>query len=409
MRRKKVLIFLFSIIFLFVGLTGCGKQAIDQSFPTETQKEISFTQEEPQTKNQEDALQTDARYEETGETLTQTLEETRPESINGASSPFFEIRVLDVGQGLSVLIQADGSYMLYDGGGRNYSSYVVSYLQKNQIDSLTYLVASHYDEDHINGLVGVLATTPVETALIPDYETDTNIYRSFCEKLAGNGATVRHPVTGDIYYLGGAEIQVVSPNNFMYEDANNNSIAIRVSYGNFSCIITGDAETEAEEAMLRSGSVLKSNLYVVGHHGSSSSTSQAFMEAVSPEYAVISVGEGNSYGHPTEKTLNTLKAFGVTLYRTDKQGEIRCSSDGNNFWLDLEGCNDWSSSETKIEEDVSENSEAREYILNTHTKKIHLPSCSSVSDMSEKNKEIYTGSKEELLNQGYEPCKRCNP
>lgn len=190
------------------------------------------------------------------------------------SAPF-SATMLNVGQGLSVLIQSDGHNMLYDGGSRAHSSYVVSYLQQHGVDFLDYMVASHYDEDHIAGLVGVLNTTPVSTILCPDYQADSKIYESFVKGEETSGAQIEHSDAGEEYLLGDAKIEVLQDDPSL-EEANNKSIAVKVSYGTFSMLLTDDAEQEAEEEMIRSGQDLHADLYVTGHHGSSSSSSQDF-------------------------------------------------------------------------------------------------------------------------------------
>ncbi|MCD8117903.1 MAG: MBL fold metallo-hydrolase [Lachnospiraceae bacterium] len=358
-----------------------------------------------------------------------------------------EVRVLDVGQGLSVLVGLDGNYLLYDGGGSDYSSYVVAYLKENDIGTLSYLIASHYDADHISGLVGVLNTTTVGTVLTPDYETDSYIYQSFRSMLERNGAPEIHPSAGDVYMLGSAEIQVIGPKSYSYEDENDNSIVIRIVYEDFSCILTGDAGEEAEADLLASEYTLDSDVYIAGHHGSSTSSSESFVNAISPDCVIISAGAGNSYGHPTEKTLSTLKYAGAALYRTDVQGEIICYSDGTDCWFNVDSSDNWlSGSEISVDEtaeadtdifidettgadtdisidetteagtDILEgasvaegSSEQREYVLNTRTMKFHYPDCSSVSKMSDANKKTVTAGREELIDEGYSPCGNCNP
>lgn len=136
----------------------------------------------------------------------------------------FSLTMLDVGQGFSVLIEADGKYLLYDGGGRSASSYVVSYLQKHAVDQVRWLVASHYDEDHISGLVGVLNTVEVEEALLPDYTTDTQIYQSLQNAIAEQNVPVVTPLQGNLYTLGNAKIEVVGPGNNHYAKDNDNSL-----------------------------------------------------------------------------------------------------------------------------------------------------------------------------------------
>ena len=323
----------------------------------------------------------------------------------------FSLTMLDVGQGLSVLVQADGKYLLYDGGGRGTSSYVVAYLQQHDVTKLEWLAASHYDEDHISGLVGVLHTTPVEQALMPDYTTDTQIYQSLQTVLGEKNVPVIHPAKGDTFSLGEAEIQVVGPQNYDYDSDNDESLCLRICYGDFQCLLTGDAEQDAEQDMVASGQDLTCDLYVVGHHGSSSSTSEELLDAASPAYAFLSVGEDNPYGHPTAQTLNALQQHEITLYRTDQQGEVTVYSDGQKCWFSTEPCQDWSAGNQAIAEKPLSTTvpQTAQYVLNTHTKKFHFPDWPSVDQMSEKNKEFTDASRDELIARGYTACGRCNP
>ena len=333
----------------------------------------------------------------------------------------FEMTMLDVGQGLSLLIKADGKYMIYDGGGRSRSSYVVSYLKKHGVTELQYLTASHYDEDHIAGLVGVLNTTKVDTIVCPDYQKDTKIYQSFINKEQQSKAKVIHPKTGYTLTLGNAAIKVLSADNSAEKD-NNRSIAMRVTYGNFSVIMTGDAELDEETSIIYNKYNIDSDVYVAGHHGSKYSSSTAFLNAVTPANTLISCGTGNSYGHPTEEALRRIKESGSKLYRTDVQGEVTVYSDGNKYWFSQAPSNNWTQgdivekSETKSNEgttgatiSTSDDASGTTYILNTRSKKFHYPYCNSVSKMSEKNKKSSHESREQLIKQGYQPCKNCNP
>lgn len=315
----------------------------------------------------------------------------------------FSLTMLDVGQGLSILVQADGEYLLYDGGGRGASSYVVAYLQQHAVTELEWLAASHYDEDHISGLVGVLHTTPVEQALMPDYTTDTQIYQSLQTVLGEKNVPVIHPAKGDTFSLGEAEIQVVGPQNYDYDSDNDESLCLRICYGDFQCLLTGDAEQDAEQDMVASGQDLTCDLYVVGHHGSSSSTSEELLDAASPAYAFLSVGEDNPYGHPTAQTLNALQQHEITLYRTDQQGEVTVYSDGQKCWFSTEPCQDWSAGNQAIAEKPLSTTvpQTAQYVLNTHTKKFHFPDWPSVDQMSEKNKEFTDASRDELIARGY--------
>lgn len=343
---------------------------------------------------------------------------------NNEPAPF-SATMLNVGQGLSVLIQSDGHNMLYDGGNRAHSSYVVSYLQQHGIDSLDYMVASHYDEDHIAGLVGVLNTTPVSSILCPDYQEDSKIYKSFVKGEETSGAQIDHPDAGEEYLLGDAKIEVLQDDPSL-EEANNKSIAVKVSYGTFSMLLTGDAEQEAEEEMIRSGQDLHADLYVAGHHGSSSSSSQDFLTAVDPSYVWISCGADNSYGHPHKETMEKFEKDGIQMFRTDRQDEVSVYADGNSYWFSMAPSDDWKSgneemgaegqdSTVTIAETVTSGGEenspesADTYILNTHTFKFHRTDCEAVEKMSEQNKEVSHLSREELIGQGYSPCGACKP
>lgn len=252
-----------------------------------------------------------------------------------------DIHVLDVGQGLSVLIESNGHYMLYDGGDSDKSSYVVSYLQQEGVPSLDYVVASHYDSDHLNGIVGALNAFPVSNVWGPNYTADTRVFESFNSVISEKGLTRVQPAIGSQIQLGDATIQVLAPSGTDYSDVNNYSIAVRVQDGNTSFLITGDAEAESEAQMIASGLTLDSDVYVVGHHGSGTSTSWDLLQAATPEYAVLSCGAGNSYGHPHVESMEKLQAMEIQLLRTDKQGNIVASTDGTTITWNVNPCNDY--------------------------------------------------------------------
>ena len=255
----------------------------------------------------------------------------------------FLMTVLDVGQGLSVLVQSDGHTLLYDGGDRNHSSFVVSYLLEQGITSLDYVVASHYDADHLNGVIGALSRFSVDTVLAPDYETDTKLFQSYLSTLDEKGLMPLHPAPGDTFSLGGASFTVLAPITIDEGDSNNNSLALRLSYGETSFLLTGDAEYQEEEDMCSQwGSALSSTVYVAGHHGSGSSTSWDLLQNTVPEYVVISCGEGNSYGHPHDTTMEKLEVMEIPVFRTDLQGTLSVSSDGQNLTWSQSPCNDYS-------------------------------------------------------------------
>ena len=213
------------------------------------------------------------------------------------------------------------------------------------------------------------------------------------------------------------------------ENENDRSTVIRLSKGDFSAILTGDAEKATETYLVEKYLTenaseekhdLSSTLYVVGHHGSDTSSTEDFVKAVHPKAAFISVGRDNEYGHPTENVLQTLEANGASVYRTDLQGEVCFSCEGDSYEVIVE-TEETKSGESRSDEtgsdggktDVTKNSDAKErdftYILNTSSHKIHKPDCEAVGKMAEHNKEYTTKNKEELIREGYAPCGLCNP
>lgn len=168
--------------------------------------------------------------------------------------------------------------------------------------------------------------------------------------LAEKTVPVIYPTQGDTFSLGSAVIQIVGPKNYDYDSDNSDSLCLHIEYGDIRCLLTGDAEQDAERDMAASGQDLSCDVYVVGHHGSSSSTSEELLDAASPAYAFLSVGEDNPYGHPTAQTLNALQQHGITLYRTDQQGEVTVYSDGQQCWFSTEPCQDWSTGIQSIPE-----------------------------------------------------------
>ena len=242
----------------------------------------------------------------------------------------FALSMLDVGQGLCILVRSGEEYLVYDGGGRDSSSYVVSFFKRNHIKKIKYIIASHYDEDHIAGLVGLLRTTSVNTAIVPDYQANTKIYATFQSALK-KADSVEYAKAGNRYKVGEANFEILYATDNTEEKENNKSTVIRLEYKNFSCIITGDAAAETETKLVDRGEKLSCDLYVVGHHGSSSSSSPGFVAAMKPKLAFISVGKDNKYYHPTKRVLRVLDNNNTTVYRTDMQGTVTLVHDGTKY------------------------------------------------------------------------------
>lgn len=329
-----------------------------------------------------------------------------------------EVHYLDVGQGDAIVIRQGDSAMLIDAGDNSKGTAVWSYLLSQNIDHLDYAVGTHPDADHIGGLDVVLYKTDCNLVLLPEIQKDTRTCEELLETIEERGQSSLTPELGQIFQLGKAQFQVLTDTAKDYGDNTNDySIALRLTFGDSHFLFTGDGETAAEADMLQSGLPLQADVYKASHHGADTANTEAFLEAVNPDFCVISCGEGNSYGHPRAAVLNRLRAMGVKVFRTDEQGTIVAVSDGEQITFNTSPSDSWkagepvgsaASPESSVAAD-SNGSGAVTYILNTGTKKFHLPDCSSVAKMADKNKQKSSQSREELILAGYEPCKNCNP
>lgn len=242
-----------------------------------------------------------------------------------------EVHFIDVGQADSALIECDGETMMIDGGNVADSNVVAAYLKKEDVTELNYVVCSHAHEDHVGGLSGALSVTKADNIYAPKTEANTKAYKNFKKKAEEQNVEIKHPNIGDEIQFGSSKVEFLGPVDENGKDLNSTSIVLKITYGNTSFLFTGDAESDEEEEILNSGADLKSTVLKVGHHGSRTSTSYPFLREVMPQYAVISVEKGNSYGHPNEETLSKLSDAGVKVYRTDESGDIVMTSDGNSI------------------------------------------------------------------------------
>ena len=241
-----------------------------------------------------------------------------------------KVSYIDVGQGDSILIQTPGGKnVLIDAGNNGDATTIVTYLKAQNISRLDYVIATHSHEDHIGSMDTVINTFAIGQVVMPKESSNTQTFRDLMTAIASKGLKPIEAKAGVKLDLG-PEIyaELLAPNSSGYEDINDYSAVLRLVYGKNSFLLTGDAETQSESEMLRLGSQLKVDVLKVGHHGSSSSSTAAFLKLVAPKYAIISVGKGNSYGHPTSSALERLGSVGATIYRTDESGTIVCESDG---------------------------------------------------------------------------------
>lgn len=273
---------------------------------------------------------------------------TLSSSASAEGTSLMAVHFIDVGQGLAVLVQSDGQNLLYDGGDRSHADQVVSYLQQQNVQTIDYMISSHYDEDHLGGLVDCLNSFSVNTALGSDYVHTSDLFNRFMNTATANVVTVEHPSVGDTFSFGSGSFTILAPSGISSSNSNDNSVVIKLENGSNSFIFTGDAEETSEQDMISTGMNLDCDVLSVGHHGSASSTTWDFLEASSPSYAVISCGADNQYGHPSAETMGRLFDMEIPVFRTDKQGTVIALSDGSSISWNTEPCNDYSSGDGSL-------------------------------------------------------------
>ena len=241
------------------------------------------------------------------------------------------IHIIDVGQGDSCLMLHKGYVIMIDGGGSSDSKYdigentLLPYLLDRKITKVDYIIVSHFDSDHAQGFIYVLNHLKVENVILPIQAINSNLYQNFISICQAKKINVIYLKRGDFFNIGDLKFETLHPSNkFISENAmNNNSIVLRLDYFNTSILFTGDIEAIAErELVLKCKLKLDVDILKVGHHGSNTSTSESFLEAVSPKIALIGVGLDNKFGHPGEEVIKRLEERKVSIFRTDKEGEI---------------------------------------------------------------------------------------
>ncbi|ANS77197.1 competence protein [Paenibacillus yonginensis] len=244
---------------------------------------------------------------------------------------------LDVGQGASqLLIAPSGQTLLIDAGNNDKEQTMLDYLRKYGITRLDKVIGTHPDADHIGGLDKVIDGTAIGDIYLPKASSNTKTFESLLKSIQRKGLKVKTAKAGVQFDMGeGVRVKMVAPVK-SYSDSNNMSAVVKVTYGSHSFLLTGDAESQSEKDMMASGADLRADVLLVGHHGSKSSTTLAFLKAVEPRYGIIQVGKDNNYGHPTPTVLQRLKKQGVEVYRNDTQGTIEVDSDGRNLSIRTE-------------------------------------------------------------------------
>lgn len=343
-----------------------------------------------------------------------------PNQPQQSENSTFSVTYLDVGQGDAAIISCDGHYMMIDGGEASCSNQIYSYLKRNGIVTLDIVVASHAHADHVGGLSGALNYAGAGLVLCPVTEYDSDAFRDFAKFARTKGPGITVPKAGDTYALGSAKVSILGLN--AAGEGNDTSIILTVAYRDTVFLFTGDAERAAEQAVLNSSpEKLAATFLKVGHHGSADATTYPFLREILPEYAIISCGAGNPYGHPTDNTLSRLRDAEAVVLRTDLHGDITVTyNDGQ--WLVttakdasyedvMKPGNEFDFTGSSGGDDgVTRGDGGMDYVGNANSKKFHYPGCSSVQKMKESNKVYFNGvTREYMIEQGYKPCGNCDP
>lgn len=239
-----------------------------------------------------------------------------------------KIHFIDVGQADAILVQQGSASMLIDAGNNGDGESVKKYLSSQGITKLDYVIGTHPHEDHIGGLDVMIDSFDVGMVYMPKASSTTATFKDVIKAINNKNLKVTTPNPGGTFKLGEAEVQILAPNGKEYKDLNNYSIALRLTFGSNSFLFMGDAEVKSEKEILGKGFEVRADLIKIGHHGSISSTSEEFLDRVNPKYAVIMVGDDNTYKHPHKPVMDRLKAKGIKVYRTDECGTIVATSDG---------------------------------------------------------------------------------
>jgi len=259
------------------------------------------------------------------------------ETVSPAPAPELKVHFIDVGQGDAILVETpSGQKMLVDAGENVYGTQVVDYLLAQGVQELDVVVGTHTHSDHIGGLDAVIARFPVQAIYMPRVTQNTKSFEDVLKAVQRRGLTIFTARAGVVIPLQGVDCRILSPRADRYDELNDYSVVIRLQYGSQSFLLTGDARSIPENQMLNAGEELKATVLKVAHHGSYSSSSTWFLDAVQPVYGIISLGKDNDYGYPHASTMAKLAKAGIKIYRTDLNGTIVVNTDGSSLQVKTE-------------------------------------------------------------------------
>ena len=277
------------------------------------------------------------------ETVESSPAPQTPASSSDAVRGTVEVYLLDVGQGDSIFLKSpSGKTMLIDASTSDMAEKIDEFLQKQNVTRLDVVIGTHPHADHIGGMRKIISKYDVGVYYMPDAVNNTSMFEKLVDELDARNIPVEKAVGGADSFIDWddkVEVRFFSPfPGASYEDLNNYSVVCHVRIGETSIMLTGDAEEQAEEALMKEipATLLRSTVLKLGHHGSSSSTSEGFLNSVRPKLAVASLGADNEYGHPHQETLDKLKNADIPLLRTDLSGTIHITLDGTGYKVETE-------------------------------------------------------------------------
>ena len=399
------------IPFMMVICLLCGCDTIVEPTTNDNKVQVEVTDDAIRYKISNSQESEDA--DKTTQTTSNPREDLEVEVAPGITSTYGLMRVhfIDVGQADSAFIElGNGQTMLIDAGLSGND--VVSYIKKLQYDSIDFVVATHPHNDHIGGMATVLDSFKIGKMYMPRQEHTIGAFTNMIDVIENKNIELHTAKAGvNITTSGNIKIDILAPFSDSNSNLNNASAVVRITYGKTVMLFTGDAEHVIENQLLNSG--IDADVLKVGHHGAGTASSKSFIKKVSPDIAVISVGEGNSYGHPHADTLAILNEVGAKIYRTDEQGTIVVTADQNKkITVDKKASTVKENAPPaavytpadKIEDEVPSVSDNQSQVVyRTRTgKKYHRAGCSYL-------KSIIKTTVSEAQAMGLGPCSRCNP
>lgn len=385
---KKIILFVLCIALLAGIAVGCSSAKSTLNITDYETEEIGEVQD--------DAPQND----------DQPQKEDSKTDIKGD----LKVHFLNVGQGDSEFIEfADGTCMLIDAGEKEYGEFVLDYIKNLGYEKIDYVVATHPHSDHIGGMPYVLNNIEVGNVFLPNITHDSVTFEKMLEAIDNHN--INAVITDNTTQIKEG-ITVLSPiKDVEYEDLNDWSIVLHLKYGNTSFMFTGDAEETAEGYFTGD---LSAYVLKMGHHGSSTSSSDDFLNKVNPTYVVVSCGANNKYGHPHLETVKKVRERDCKAFATYANGTITAVSDGKGIIFDCEpvelipGATVDNSGIESADDESEEDSISETFVGNKNSKKYHTEECTSVEKMSQGNK-VNFSSCDEAESAGYTPCGSCHP